>query len=219
MSRRLLIFSTVTGVLVIIFIMVSLNFFKKVSFQDMNPNKIKEETKNNPSLGDNKAKNTIIEFMDFKCPYCKRLHQSTFYKINNKFIKKGNIEYRIINASILGDDSLVASRAAYSVYMHAPKEYWKFHNNLFLLQKEGHEKTFSNSKIDNEINKLNISSSKIKEIKKEYKNKDSKSWKLAKKDQEMYKEYQNKYVPSVYVNGKFVKNPYSIKEIEKHLDL
>lgn len=219
MSRRLLIFSAVTFVLVIIFIMISLIFFKKVSFQDINPNKIKEETKNNPSLGDDKADNTIIEFMDFKCPYCKKLHEGTFHKINNKFIKKGDVEYRVINASILGDDSLVASRAAYSVYIHAPNEYWKFHNNLFTLQKEGHKKTFSNSKIDNEIKKLNVSSSKIKEIKKEYKTKNSKSWKLAKKDQEMYKKYKNKYVPSIYVNGKFVKDPYSAKEVEKHLNL
>lgn len=219
MSRRLLIFSAITCVLVIMFIMVSLIFIKKVSFQDTNPNKIKEETKNNPSVGNNRADNTIIEFMDFKCPYCKKLHKNTFHKINNKFIKKGKVEYRVVNASILGDDSLVASRAAYSVYIHAPKEYWKFHNNLFSIQKENHEKTFSKNKIDNEIKKLNVSNAKIKEIQKEYKTKNSKSWKLAKRDQEMHKKYKNKYVPSVYVNGKFVENPYSTKEIEKYLDL
>lgn len=35
----------------------------------------------------------------------------------------------------------------------------------------------------------------------------------------MYKKYKNKYVPSVYVNGKFIKDPYSIKEVEKYLNL
>ncbi|WP_380571835.1 DsbA family protein (plasmid) [Staphylococcus hyicus] len=212
-------FTSIICTLALIFIAVSLIFFKKVSFQDVDPIKIKEETKNNPYLGDNKAKNTIIEFMDFKCPYCKKFHEDTFYSINNKFIKKGDVEYRIVNASILGDDSLIASRAAYAVYIHAPNEYWAFHNNLFSLQKGGHEKTFSTSKIDKEIEKLNISSSKIKKIKKEYKTQNSKSWNLAKEDQEMYKKYKNKYVPSVYVNGKFIKDPYSIEEVEKYLNL
>lgn len=218
MSRRLLIFSTITCVLVIIFIMISLIFFKKVSFQDINTDKITEETNNNPSLGDNKADNTIIEFMDFKCPYCKKLHESTFSEINNKYIKNGKVEYRVINASILGNDSIVASRAAHSVYIHAPKQYWKFHSNLFSLQKKSHKKTFTNNKIDNEIKKLNISDNTIKEIQRDYKTKNSKSWELAKKDRKMYKQYKNKYVPSVYVNGKFVKNPYSTKQVEKYLD-
>ena len=57
----------------------------------------------------------------------------------------------------------------------------------------------------------------LKKIKISYKTKNSKSWKATDKDKYLYRKYNIDYVPSVYVNGKFIKDQYKIKNIKEYL--
>ncbi|UXU51193.1 DsbA family protein [Staphylococcus arlettae] len=201
--------------LIILLLIGCTYFFSKVGFQDTNPKKINDDTINSPVMGNTKASNTIIEFMDYKCPYCKKFHESHFQKIKNKYINNGKSNYKVVNASILGEDSIVASRAAHSLYLYYPKEYWKFHNRLLKLQPNNENKWITTKLLDRELSKLNIPPKVLNKIKKDYKSKNSKSWKLANNDKKLYDKYKNNYVPSIYVNGKFIDNPYDSSEIEK----
>jgi len=46
-----------------------------------------------PFLGDKNAKVTMIEFIDFECPFCKRYWQETHPKIVEEYVKKGLVKF------------------------------------------------------------------------------------------------------------------------------
>ncbi|MEJ7304699.1 thioredoxin domain-containing protein, partial [Staphylococcus caprae] len=65
--------------------------------------------------------------------------------------------------------------------------------------------------VDKQIDKLNLSKHKANKIKEDYRTKNSESWKDAQKDIKRYKDKDVKEAPTVYVNGKKLKDPYSYK--------
>lgn len=215
MGRKNMILTLSTLLLVICLVILSFYFFRQVGFQDTNPEKLNKDTEKNPTIGNSKSSNTIVEFTDFKCPYCKKFHESSFKEIKEKYIDNGISDYRIVNASILGKDSIKASRASHSINLYYPSKYLDFYNNILKIQQENRDNLITEKIIDRELNKLNIPPKKLYKIKKEYKTKNSESWKLANRDKKLYKKYNNEYVPSVYVNGKFIENPHNLKEFHR----
>ncbi|WP_186335259.1 DsbA family protein [Staphylococcus xylosus] len=207
----------ILAVLIVVLFVSSIIVFTKVGLNDVNEKDIIKSTINSPELGKSSSENVIIEFMDFKCPYCKKFEFTTYNKLESKYISKGKAKFRVVNASILGDDSVRAARAAHALNIYYPNKYWEFHHTLLQIQPDNENEWITSDLIDSQLEKLNIPKDKLELIKKDYKTKGSKSWELANKDKKIYKKYKNKYVPSVYVNGKFIKNPYSIKELEKYM--
>lgn len=207
----------ILAVLIVVLFVSSIIVFTKVGLNDVNEKDIIKSTINSPELGKSSSENVIIEFMDFKCPYYKKFEFTTYNKLESKYISKGKAKFRVVNASILGDDSVRAARAAHALNIYYPNKYWEFHHTLLQIQPDNENEWITSDLIDSQLEKLNIPKDKLELIKKDYKTKGSKSWELANKDKKLYKKYKNKYVPSVYVNGKFIKNPYSIKELEKYM--
>ena len=217
MSKNTKIFLSIGLTIIVLLLIIAFIFFKNLRLNDVDGDLLKRDTDHAPKIGDKNAPNIVVEFMDFKCPYCKKFDQITLDKLYKKHIKADNIQYRVINASILGKDSTNGARAAYAVKLYYPKKYWEFHHRIFELQPNHENKWITNKLIDEELSNMNIPKDKLKKIKLDYKTKGSKSWKLANKDKNLYKKYKNDSVPSVYVNGHFVKTPYQSTEIEKLL--
>lgn len=46
-----------------------------------------------PFLGDENAKVTMIEFIDFECPFCKRYWEQTHPKVVEEYVKKGLVKF------------------------------------------------------------------------------------------------------------------------------
>lgn len=61
-----------------------------------------------PVLGNPNGDVTVVEFLDYRCPYCKAMHQP----IADMIAADGNVRVVIKEFPILGDDSLFAARAA-----------------------------------------------------------------------------------------------------------
>ncbi|MGR3659704.1 MAG: DsbA family protein [Paracoccaceae bacterium] len=74
---------------------------------------------------------TMVEFLDYRCGYCKRAHPEV-----TKLIKTdGNIRYIIKEFPILGDQSVLASRFAISTRQNAGDEaYAKVHDALMTFR-------------------------------------------------------------------------------------
>lgn len=49
------------------------------------------------SLGKSSAGVTLVEFVDFQCPFCKRYHEETFSQIKSKFVDSGKIKLIAMN--------------------------------------------------------------------------------------------------------------------------
>ena len=72
----------------------------------------------------------IVEYGDYKCPYCKKIEDNVMPIIKKDYIDTNRVEYQFINASFLGKDSLMGSRAGNAIQSIAPKEYLTFQNSI-----------------------------------------------------------------------------------------
>lgn len=70
---------------------------------------------------------TLVEFIDYRCGYCRKAHPEVTELVNGD----GNIRFIIKEFPILGDDSTMASRFALSVKINAGDDaYFDVHNQL-----------------------------------------------------------------------------------------
>lgn len=69
---------------------------------------------------------TIVEFFDYRCGYCKRV----FPAIEEILAEDKDIKIVFKEFPILGEDSVLASRAALATWFNWPDQYHKFHTEL-----------------------------------------------------------------------------------------
>lgn len=167
---------------------------------------------------DENGKIKIIEYGDFKCPYCKKVETNVMPKLKKEYIDKDKVDYQFVNMAFLGDDSIIGSRAGHAVQHVAPDQYLTFQKLMFEQQPDSEKEWINKSLVDNQIDKLAINQDMKDKIKKEYTTTDSKSWKAAKKDQQQAKENHVKTAPTVYVGGEKLEDPYKFKNYKKILD-
>ncbi|WP_070051447.1 DsbA family protein [Staphylococcus xylosus] len=167
---------------------------------------------------DENGKIKIIEYGDFKCPYCKKVETNVMPKLKKEYIDKDKIDYQFVNMAFLGDDSIIGSRAGHAVKQVAPDQYLTFQKLMFEQQPDSEKEWINKSLVDNQIDKLPINQDMKDKIKKEYTTRDSKSWKAAKKDQKQAKENHVETAPTVYVGGEKLEDPYKFKNYKKVLD-
>ncbi|OHP60212.1 protein-disulfide isomerase [Staphylococcus sp. HMSC061F10] len=159
----------------------------------------------------------IVENGDFKCPYCKKVEKNVMPTIKKDYIDTNKVEYQFINAGFLGKDSIVGSRAGNAVQKVAPNEYLTFQRNVLSNQKDEDKKWLTEQFLDNEIDKLDITTQQKSDIKKQYKTKNSDAWKKAEEQKKMTEDNNIDTVPTVFINGKKVKDPYEVEEWKKYL--
>ena len=69
---------------------------------------------------------TIVEFFDYRCGYCKRVHPT----IKKAMSEDKGIRYVYKELPILGPHSITASRAAIAVWRTIPEKYEAFHDAI-----------------------------------------------------------------------------------------
>ncbi len=89
-----------------------------------------------PILGEEEAPVTVVEFGDFKCPSCKAWGETVYPQLVQDYVDTGEVKFSYINVLFHGDESMLASLAAESVYQQSPDAYWDFHKALFAAQPE-----------------------------------------------------------------------------------
>lgn len=74
---------------------------------------------------------TLVEFVDYRCGYCKRAHQEVAGLVESD----GNIHFILKEFPILGPDSVLASRFAIAVRTLAGADtYWQLHDRLMTFR-------------------------------------------------------------------------------------
>lgn len=75
---------------------------------------------------------TIVEFFDYRCPYCKQVEPSL------ETLLKEDPRIRVVYKEfpILGPESLIASRVSLAALKQSPQKYTRFHTTLMNLKGE-----------------------------------------------------------------------------------
>ena len=79
--------------------------------------------------GNPNAKITIVEFGDYQCTFCYKFHDETMGKINDKYIKTGNVNFVYKDFPLNGEPSILASEASYCAQKQ--NMFWEYHDTLY----------------------------------------------------------------------------------------
>lgn len=90
-----------------------------------------------PSLGDEDAPVTIVEFADYQCPFCRKFALQTFDQLKTEYIETGKVRfvYKDLPLTQLGHDQAIPMAKA----AHCAGEqdrYWDLHDKLYDEQQE-----------------------------------------------------------------------------------
>lgn len=84
------------------------------------------ETTDDPSIGSNDAPITIVQFMDFKCPFCA---QSFFTLRELSFLYPKDVRIILRDYPLTSEDSLMLALAGNCA--HEQGKFWQLHDKLF----------------------------------------------------------------------------------------
>ncbi len=85
-----------------------------------------------PVKGDPNAKVTVIEFGDFRCPFCKRFFTDVEPQLQKDYIDTGKVKFYFRQYAFLGPASTVAANAAECA--NEQNKFWDFHDYLYKNQ-------------------------------------------------------------------------------------
>jgi protein-disulfide isomerase len=82
-----------------------------------------------PVAGNPKGDVTLVEFFDYRCGYCKRVHET----VQGVIKKDGNVRFVYKEFPVLGPESMFAARAALAAFKLAPGKYPALHEKIMAL--------------------------------------------------------------------------------------
>lgn len=89
---------------------------------------------NRPSRGDSTAKLTMVEFLDYQCPYCGQFIRETMPQIDKEYIQTGKIRYVAMNLPLEGIHKSAFKAAQAAACAGEQGKFWEMHDRLFANQ-------------------------------------------------------------------------------------
>ncbi|MGH9981580.1 MAG: DsbA family protein [Nitrososphaeraceae archaeon] len=112
----------------------SLNkYFNEVALTKLASGIVKPVSENVNPLGNKDANITVIEFADYRCPFCHKFHQETFDKLVTNFINTGKAKYLFKDFVVNDRDEYKGSMQA-AVASHCAAEedkYWEYLKEIY----------------------------------------------------------------------------------------
>jgi len=100
--------------------------------------------------GNDDAPVTMIEFSDFKCPYCGRFSTETLPRLREQYINTGQVRFAYKHFAILGPES---NRIAEATECAAEQgQFWEYHDQIFA----GQTSTFNDANLTDLAGELGL---------------------------------------------------------------
>jgi len=113
-----------------------------------------------PFLGDKNAPVTVVEFADFRCPFCGRLFTDVEPQLKKDYIDTGKVKFYYRHYAFLGDASVVAANAAECA--NEQGKFWEMHDYLFKNQpSESDTSMYTTDKLTAVAGQLSMDSGKF----------------------------------------------------------
>jgi protein-disulfide isomerase len=85
-----------------------------------------------PFLGNKDAKVTVVEYADYRCPFCEKWYTSVMPDLKAKYIGTNKIKFIYQDFAFLGPDSNTAAEASHCAADQ--NKFWQYHDYLFAHQ-------------------------------------------------------------------------------------
>lgn len=171
-----------------------------------------------PTIGEEDAPISIVEFGDFICPSCKTWGDNIYSQLKEDYIDNGQASFSYINVLFHGNDSVLASLAAESVFKQDPDAYWDFHQAIFDAQptNQNHNESWVTPET-----LLEIAQSSVPEIDLEQLEKDILEGLTMDElliDDELVKRFNVQSTPTIMIDGYLMKEPFNYDAIASFID-
>lgn len=123
--------------------------------------KVNVDTGHLPVLGNKNAKVTIVEFADFRCPFCERWHQDAGKSIIKDYVDTGKAKFAFRHFAFLGPASTTAANA--SECANEQGKFWDYHNYFYEHQPpESDTSMYTTDKLTDVAKSLGMNESQFK---------------------------------------------------------
>ena len=95
--------------------------------------------------GSPEASISVEEFSDFQCPFCARFAIDTFPRIEEKYVKTGQVRWTFRHMARIGPESVAAAQAAECAGEQG--QFWAYHDKLFRNQQGENRGAFSSDRL------------------------------------------------------------------------
>ncbi len=93
-----------------------------------------------PMKGKSDAPVTVIQFADFRCPFCERFYSDAEQGMLRDYVATGKVKYYFRNFAFLGPESTLVAEA--SECANDQGKFWEFHNWIFENQAPESDSTY-----------------------------------------------------------------------------
>ncbi|AQU79525.1 DsbA family protein [Planococcus faecalis] len=210
-GMKLLVLLTTLAVIILVAIVIFTNQQETPAVETAEIN-----TSGQPTLGEEEAPVTVVEFGDFKCPSCKVWGETVYSQLVEDYIDKGDVKFSYINVLFHGEESTLASLAAESVYQQSPEAYWDFHKALFAAQPEvNHDAAWVTPKkvLEVAVAYPSIDQTKLKEDMEQQATMDA-----VEIDTVLVEEAGVAQTPTIVINGQTVEDPFDYEAIKELIE-
>ncbi|HEX6989397.1 MAG TPA: DsbA family protein [Bacillota bacterium] len=129
-ARRRLVIGTVVAAAVVVLFVIGYLGQQPQAGSDGDPFALAVQ----PMAGNPSAPVTVVEFGDFKCPYCAMFATEFYPALREAYVDTGKARFYFINFAFIGADSLTAAAAGEAVYDQDPEAFWAFYEALYANQ-------------------------------------------------------------------------------------
>ena len=108
-------------------------YFKEISLTKVASEVVKPVSENVKPLGNEDANVTVIEFADYRCPFCHKFHEETFDKVVTNFLNTGKAKY-LFKDLVVNDRGEYKGSMQAAVASHCAAEqgkYWEYSKEIF----------------------------------------------------------------------------------------
>ncbi len=87
-----------------------------------------------PSRGESTARLTLVQFLDYECPYCGRFSRETMPQIDKEYVQTGKVRYVVMNLPLEGMHKSAFKAAEAAACAGEQGKFWEMHDRLFANQ-------------------------------------------------------------------------------------
>ncbi|GGH16545.1 DsbA family protein [Paenibacillus segetis] len=151
-----------------------------------------------PFIGDPKAPIVIVEFADYKCPYCKQWTEEVVPELKKEYLDTGKAVLYYVDLPFLAPDSTLAALAGETLYQQSQEYFWTYYKAMMKNQGD-HAETWATKEFIMNLVQSNLPSVDMKQFEKEL---DSQKYiENVNNDIQIANDSKVEGTPTVFVNG------------------